>query len=147
MLRSQVDEDPLEDVVEKLFQVGRLVEGMVDIGLLTGTVDKLLESGDFKKYTVHRTSHWLGIDVHDVGAMYVEGKCRPFEPGMVTTVEPGIYVAEDDDSVDARWRGIGIRIEDDVLVTPGGNDVLSAGVPTEIDEVEATCREARLQPA
>ena len=88
---------------------------------------------------MHRTSHWLGMDVHDVGDYYVDGKPRPLAPGMVLTIEPGIYVAEDDETAPAELRGIGIRIEDDVLVTPEGHENLTAAVPKEVDEVEAVC--------
>ncbi len=91
---------------------------------------------------MHRTSHWLGLDVHDCGAYSHAGRSRALEPGMVLTVEPGLYVAPDDDSVEPRWRGIGIRIEDDALVTPQGHEVLTAGVPKAADEVEAACRAA-----
>jgi Xaa-Pro aminopeptidase len=88
---------------------------------------------------MHRTSHWLGMDVHDVGHYYVDGKPRPLEPGFVLTIEPGIYVATDAEGVDERWRGIGVRIEDDVVVTELGHEVLTQGIPKEIDEVEAAC--------
>jgi Xaa-Pro aminopeptidase len=79
------------------------------------------------------------MDVHDVGHYYVDGKHRPLEPGFVLTVEPGVYIATDAEGVDERWRGIGVRIEDDVLVTKSGHEVLTAGIPKEIDEVEAAC--------
>ena len=86
---------------------------------------------------MHRVGHWLGIDVHDVGS-YKDGEnWREFAPGMVTTIEPGIYIAPGNDKVDARWRGIGVRIEDDVLVTESGNRVLSEGAPRGADEIEA----------
>ena len=85
---------------------------------------------------MHRLGHWLGMDVHDVGDYKLAGEWRPLQPGMVLTVEPGLYIAPDNTDVDARWRGIGIRIEDDVVVTEDGCEVLSAGVPKQIDDIE-----------
>jgi Xaa-Pro aminopeptidase len=79
------------------------------------------------------------MDVHDVGRYYVDGKHRPLEPRFVLTIEPGIYIATDADGVDERWRGIGVRIEDDVLVTPTGREILTDGIPKEVDELEAAC--------
>jgi Xaa-Pro aminopeptidase len=122
--------------------LGVLVDGLIALGLLTGTREQALESESYRRFYMHRTGHWLGLDVHDVGAYWVNEKPRPFEPGMVTTVEPGVYVAEDDDTVEPRWRGIGIRIEDDVLVTTAGHEVLTADVPSAPDEVEAACGRA-----
>ena len=114
-----------------------LTEGMVRLGLLSGNVDDLIAEETFRRYYMHGTSHWLGLDVHDVGAYFKDGDSRPLEPGMVLTIEPGIYVAEDDQDAPAAYRGIGIRIEDDVLVTPGGNLVLTAAAPKSISDVEA----------
>ena len=88
----------------------------------------------------HGTSHWLGMDVHDVGAYFLDGKPRPLEPGMVFTIEPGIYVAADDDRAPEELRGIGIRIEDDVLVTGAGHEVLTRAIPKTIEDVERACR-------
>ncbi|MFZ1866768.1 MAG: Xaa-Pro aminopeptidase [Polyangiales bacterium] len=119
--------------------VRTLTEGLVGIGLLEGDVDTLIEEKKHEPFYMHRTSHWLGMDVHDVGQYYVQGKQRPLEPGFVLTVEPGLYIASDAQDVDARWRGIGVRIEDDVVVQATGCDVLTAGIPKEIDEVEAAC--------
>ncbi|MCI0486490.1 MAG: aminopeptidase P N-terminal domain-containing protein [Blastocatellia bacterium] len=128
-----------------------LVEGMVKLGLLEGDVDKLIEEKkeekeeeEYKKFYMHRTSHWLGMDVHDVGPYKVADEWRRMEPGMVLTVEPGLYIAEDLDGIPARYRRIGVRIEDDVLVTEDGNEVLSAAVPKTIDEIETMMAEARL---
>ncbi|MBD2440546.1 aminopeptidase P N-terminal domain-containing protein [Nostoc sp. FACHB-110] len=120
-----------------------LTEGLVDLGILKGEVDKLIEEEKYKPYYMHRTSHWLGLDVHDVG-VYQHGDDKPqiLQPGQVLTVEPGIYIvpdtklAEDQPATDPRWVGIGIRIEDDVLVTPTGHEILTAGVPKEVNEVE-----------
>jgi Xaa-Pro aminopeptidase len=88
---------------------------------------------------MHRTSHWLGMDVHDVGDYHVDGKSRALVPGMVLTVEPGIYVAEDDEAAPKEMRGVGIRIEDDVLVTGDGHENLTAAAPKEVSELEAVC--------
>jgi len=119
--------------------VRSITEGLVAIGLLEGDVDALIEDKKYEPFYMHRTSHWLGMDVHDVGHYYVEGEHRPFEPGFVLTVEPGVYIATDAEGVDERWRGIGVRIEDDVVVTKSGHDVLTDGIPKEIDDVEAAC--------
>ena len=117
-----------------------LTEGMIKLGLLQGTVAERIADGAYKKYYMHRTSHWLGLDVHDVGAYAGDdGKSRPLEPGMVITIEPGIYVAEDDDAAPAALRGVGVRIEDDVLVTPEGHRVLTDGIPKRVDDLERIC--------
>ena len=125
--------------------VAVLVEGLIDLGLLAGTPAEIVEKGLYRRFYMHRTGHWLGLDVHDCGAYHVGGKPRPFVPGMVQTVEPGLYVSPDDETVEPRWRGIGIRIEDDLLVTADGHEVLTAGIPKEADELEALCREKRLE--
>jgi Xaa-Pro aminopeptidase len=119
--------------------VRRLTEGLIGLGLLSGTADERIADKAFRKYYMHRTSHWLGMDVHDVGDYYVDGKSRPLAPGMVLTVEPGIYVAADDEAAPKEMRGVGIRIEDDVLVTASGHENLTAAVPKEVAEVEAVC--------
>ena len=124
-----------------------IVDGLVDLGLVKGSRDEILEEELYQPFFMHKTGHWLGIDVHDCGSYHLDGAPRLHEPGMVTTVEPGLYVAPDDESVEARWRGIGIRIEDDVLVTADGHEVLTAALPREADEVEAICQERSLQPA
>ncbi|WP_373046478.1 aminopeptidase P N-terminal domain-containing protein [Vulgatibacter sp.] len=116
-----------------------LTEGMVRLGLLDGDVDALIESGAYKRFYMHRTSHWLGMDVHDVGLYHVGGTPRPLEPGMVLTVEPGLYVQADDEAAPERLRGIGIRIEDDVLVTEAGHEILSAGTPKTVEEIRQAC--------
>jgi len=113
-----------------------LTEGLVRLGLLEGEIEKLIQEAAFKKFYMHRTSHWLGMDVHDAGPYKVSDEWRRLAPGMVLTVEPGLYIAEDIEGVDPRYRGIGIRIEDDVLVTDHGHEVLSAGVPKTIAEIE-----------
>jgi Xaa-Pro aminopeptidase len=113
-----------------------LAEALVAIGLLQGGVDEILEKETYKRFYMHRTSHWLGRDVHDVGLYKVAGAPRPLEPGMVFTIEPGCYVPRDADDVPAEFRGIGIRIEDDVHVTADGVEVLSAAAPKQIEELE-----------
>jgi Xaa-Pro aminopeptidase len=113
-----------------------IAKGLLRLGLLSGELEKIIETEGYKRFFMHRTSHWLGMDVHDVGAYFVDGKPRVLEPAMVLTVEPGIYVAPDDVSVSAEWRGIGIRIEDDVLVTGSGREVLTAAIPKAPEELE-----------
>jgi Xaa-Pro aminopeptidase len=114
-----------------------LTEGLVEVGLLRGSIDELIETNKFFDFYPHRTGHWLGLDVHDVGRYKLDGDTyRPLEPGMVLTVEPGLYVQADLD-VPERWKGIGIRIEDDVLCTTDAPDVLTAAIPKEVDELTA----------
>ncbi|HEY1697537.1 MAG TPA: aminopeptidase P N-terminal domain-containing protein [Polyangiaceae bacterium] len=126
------------DEIHRL-DVDIITRGLVGFGLLTGDVKELIEKETYKRFFMHRTSHWLGMDVHDVGAYFESGKPRRLEPGMVLTVEPGIYIAPDDDSVPPQWRGIGVRIEDDVLVTTAEPEVLTAGIPKTVDEVRRAC--------
>jgi Xaa-Pro aminopeptidase len=114
-----------------------LTEGMVELGLLRGKPRDLIQSGAYRKYYMHRTSHWLGLDVHDTGD-YCEGTAsRRLAEGCVITIEPGLYVASDEESAPEEFRGIGIRIEDDVLITASGHEVLTAAVPKERGEIEA----------
>ncbi len=117
--------------------LGVLVRGMIDLGLLHDKLETALEEGTYKMFYPHQTSHWLGLDVHDVGLYSRGDEPVPLRPGMVLTVEPGLYIPEDADDVPEHFRGIGIRIEDDVVVAEGGREVLTRGVPVEIDEVEA----------
>jgi Xaa-Pro aminopeptidase len=125
-----------------------LVEGMVGVGLLSGDVDAIIkEETPYKRYFMHKTSHWLGMDVHDVGRYMIRGDARALEPGMVLTIEPGLYVPEDDTQAPPEFRGIGIRIEDDVLITEEGNRVLTSGVPKEAEEVEKLCGTGSVQAA
>jgi Xaa-Pro aminopeptidase len=119
--------------------VKRLTQGMIDLGWLEGTVDARVEDLAYKKFYMHGTSHWLGMDVHDVGAYTRDGKPRPLAPGMVITVEPGLYVAADAPGVPERFRGIGVRIEDDVLVTSDGHENLTAACPKEVADLERIC--------
>ncbi len=117
--------------------VKMLTQGLVELGLLEGEVEALIESGAYREFYMHRIGHWLGMDVHDVGNYKLNGEWRPLEPGMVMTIEPGLYISPHNDRVEPRWRGIGIRIEDDVLVTRDGAEVLTAGVPKSVDAIEA----------
>jgi Xaa-Pro aminopeptidase len=119
--------------------VRTLTEGMVALGLLEGDVDELIAEERYRRYYMHGTGHWLGLDVHDAGSYTVGRSARPLVPGMVLTVEPGLYIPPDDETVPEALRGIGIRIEDDVLVTAGEPDVLTAACPKRIDDVEAAC--------
>ena len=119
--------------------VRTITEGLIAIDLLEGDVDTLIEEKKYEPFYMHRTSHWLGMDVHDVGRYFVDGEHRKLEPGFVLTVEPGIYIAADNENVEERWRGIGVRIEDDIAVTASGFDVLTADIPKEVDEVEKAC--------
>lgn len=117
--------------------VRSLVEGMVSLGLLSGTVDDLVTSEAYRAYYMHGTSHWLGLDVHDVGRYTQAGKPRSLDAGMAFTVEPGLYIAPDDESAPEHLRGIGVRIEDDVVITQDGIENLNLAIPKEPDEVEA----------
>jgi Xaa-Pro aminopeptidase len=130
----------LEEIHRRALRV--LVEALLGLGLMHGTVDEAIEKETYKRFYMHRTSHWLGRDVHDVGQYALEGKPRPLEPDMVFTVEPGLYIPVDADDVPAAFRGIGVRIEDDVLVTGAGCEVLSAAAPKQVAEIEALRAEA-----
>ena len=116
--------------------VGVITKGLKRLGLLEGRVPQLVKSLAYRKFFMHKTGHWLGLDVHDVGDYKLAEQWRLLEPGMVMTIEPGIYVAPGEKSVDKRWCGIGIRIEDDVQVTRDGPDVLTRGIPTTVQEIE-----------
>jgi Xaa-Pro aminopeptidase len=116
--------------------VRAITQGLVRLGLLKGRLPKLVKDGAYRRFFMHRTGHWLGMDVHDVGEYKVGDQWRLLEPGMVTTIEPGIYIAPGSKGVRREWWGIGVRIEDDVAVTEGGPEVLTAGMPTDPDEIE-----------
>ena len=116
--------------------VARLTGHLVSLGILSGEVPALVESGAFKPFYMHRTSHWLGMDVHDIGFYSENGAARPLVPGMVLTIEPGLYVAEDA-AAPAEFRGLGVRIEDDILVTATGGENLTAATPKTVAELEA----------
>lgn len=124
-----------ESVHDRAVEV--LAEGLVRLGILPGDPRKAIEDGTYKPFYMHRTSHWLGMDVHDVGAYRHDGGSRILEPGMVLTVEPGLYFSPTAEEAPEAYRGIGVRIEDDVLVTRDGHEVLSAAVPKRIDEIMA----------
>ncbi|MEC5399333.1 aminopeptidase P N-terminal domain-containing protein [Uliginosibacterium sp. H1] len=113
-----------------------LAQGMLDLKLLSGSLDEVLENGSYRRFYMHRTGHWLGMDVHDAGEYKQAGNWRPLMPGMVITIEPGCYIRPADDVPEAFWN-IGIRIEDDVLITADGHDILTLGTPRTVAEVEA----------
>ena len=119
-----------------------ITRGLIDVGILKGRWRTLVKEEAYRPYYMHRTGHWLGMDVHDVGEYKVGDEWRTFEPGMVTTVEPGLYLSPALKGLAKRWWNIGIRIEDDVLVTADGHEVLSAGAPKTVDEIEMTMRQA-----
>jgi Xaa-Pro aminopeptidase len=134
----------IEDVHRRALKV--LVKGMLAMGFLTGSIEDVLEHKTYRRFYMHRTSHWLGMDVHDVGAYTVGKEPRKLAPGMVLTVEPGLYLEPGTPGVDPRYHGIGVRIEDDVLVTAGGREVLTAGIPKTVAEVEAACQGRPITP-
>ncbi len=117
-----------------------LARGMIDLGLLRGSFDEVMEKGEYRRFYMHRTGHWLGMDVHDAGEYKLGGEWRPLEPGMVLTVEPGCYIRPSADVPEAFWN-IGIRIEDDAVVTAEGCEYITDGVPREIDQIEALMRD------
>jgi Xaa-Pro aminopeptidase len=117
--------------------VRAITEGLLKLGLLKGQLQRLIDNKAYQPFYMHRTGHWLGMDVHDVGDYKIGDQWRELEPGMVLTVEPGIYVSQANTRVAKKWRGIGIRIEDDVVVTRHGCEVLSRDAPKQIDEIEA----------
>ena len=119
--------------------VRRLTEGMIALGILHGDVDDNIHRETFKRYYTHGTGHWLGMDVHDAGAYWHGFQSRVLEPGMVMTVEPGLYIPPDDADVPEAFRGIGIRIEDDIHVTEDGPENLTLACPKHVAEVEAAC--------
>lgn len=127
-------DDPHEAAVKAITQ------GLVKIGLLKGKVPALIKDGAYKQFFMHRTGHWLGMDVHDCGDYKVGNEWRVLEPGMVMTVEPGIYIPAGTKGVGKNWWNIGIRIEDDVAVTKNGYEVLTAGLPRTPDEIEKFMR-------
>jgi Xaa-Pro aminopeptidase len=115
-----------------------LAQGLIDLGLCEGSLDGVLESGTYKQFYMHRAGHWLGLDVHDVGLYRINGESRVLEPGMMLTVEPGCYIRPGDSVPETFWD-IGVRIEDDVLVTTDGNDNLTGATPKTVADVEAAC--------
>ncbi|HQW58772.1 MAG TPA: M24B family metallopeptidase, partial [Thermomonas sp.] len=123
--------------------VETLTEGLLSLGLLKGRLEAAIAAGDYKRFYRHKTGHWLGLDVHDVGEYRIDGESRLLEPGMVFTIEPGLYIPEDNVGVPAKWRGIGIRIEDDVLVTADGHRVLTDALERSADEIETLMAAAK----
>ena len=119
-----------------------LAQGMLDLKLLSGSIDEVLEKETYKRFYMHRTGHWLGLDVHDAGEYKRGGEWRKLEPGMALTVEPGLYIRAADD-VPEPLRDIGVRIEDDVVVTQGGCEVITAEAPKRVDDIEALMRDGR----
>lgn len=113
-----------------------LAQGMIDFGLCRGSLDRVIETGDYKRFYMHRTGHWLGLDVHDAGEYKIDGKWRPLAAGMTLTVEPGCYIRKAEDVPEAYWD-IGVRIEDDVLVTGEGCEVITAATPKSVAAIEA----------
>lgn len=120
-----------------------MVQGLLDLGLMQGNLEEIIQKESFRQFYMHGTGHWLGMDVHDVGSYKVEGDWRTYEEGMVVTVEPGLYIAPDDETVDAKWRGIGIRIEDDVAVTKNGPRVLTAAVVKSVEDIETLMAQSK----
>ncbi|MBI4701636.1 MAG: aminopeptidase P N-terminal domain-containing protein [Deltaproteobacteria bacterium] len=120
--------------------LGTMVRGLVRLGLLQGDPAELIAQESHKRYCPHRTSHWLGMDVHDAGSYFEGGQSRALVPSMALTVEPGIYVSPADDLAPAEYRGIGVRIEDDVLVTASGHENLTQAIPKGVAEIEQACR-------
>lgn len=117
-----------------------LTEGLCELGLIKGQVEKLIAEEAYKPFYMHNSGHWLGLDVHDAGAYKINGEWRPLEAGMVLTVEPGLYISADIEGVDPRWWNIGVRIEDDILVTQDGYENLTADLPVEVADIEALLR-------
>ncbi|MDD4883420.1 aminopeptidase P N-terminal domain-containing protein [Sulfuricurvum sp.] len=135
-IKPGVKRDWLQKYSEEL-----LCDALIDLGILNGERGALMEAKEYKKYAPHGIGHWMGLDVHDP-CPYVDesGESLVFVPGMVMTIEPGVYIRSDDESVDAKYRGIGIRIEDNILVTEEGHENLSSMIAKTIDEIEAVCR-------
>jgi Xaa-Pro aminopeptidase len=118
-----------------------LTTGLCELGIIHGDVDELIANEAYKPFYMHNSGHWLGLDVHDSGRYKIHNEWRPLEAGMVLTVEPGLYISKDIPGVDKRWWNIGVRIEDDVLVTSSGHEVLTAGLPVNVAEIEALMRD------
>ena len=115
----------------------KLAQAMIDMGLITGDVNNLIKSNEYRKYYPHSLGHYLGIDVHDTGPYIIGDEAKPFEAGVVITIEPGIYIPIKDESAPEKFKGIGVRIEDDILVTETGHEILTSEVPKEVSEIES----------
>ncbi len=120
-----------------------ITQGLIKLGLIKGTLNAAIKREAYRDFYMHKVGHWIGIDVHDVGDYKIDEEWRLLEPGMVTTIEPGIYISPDNKSVPKKWRGIGVRIEDDVLVMKKGNRVLTTGIPKTVDEIETFMAQAK----
>jgi Xaa-Pro aminopeptidase len=116
--------------------VTTISQGLIDLGILNGSLDEVLEQQLYRHFYMHNSGHWLGLDVHDVGSYVVDGRSITLEPNMVLTVEPGIYISPNAEGVDEKWRGIGVRIEDDVLMTPSGHRVMSGALAKSIQDLK-----------
>lgn len=132
LIRPGVSWDALQEVIVKIIS-----QGLIDLGILKGDLATVLQQKSYERFYMHSSGHWLGLDVHDAGEYKVNGQWIALEPGMVLTVEPGIYIAANQPDLDKAWWGIGVRIEDDVLVTETGFEVLSKEVPKTVKEIEA----------
>ena len=130
---------PWERVHDRAVAV--LIEGLISLGLLSGSTEENLEKKTYRKFYMHGTSHWLGMDVHDVGTYKIDGQPRPLEPGMVMTVEPGLYFHPDLEDIPDEYRGIGVRIEDDILITETGHTNLTEAAPKTVADIEALLAE------
>lgn len=126
---------PWDKLQETAVQI--ITKGLVELGILSGKVDQLIQDRAYLPFYMHNIGHWIGLDVHDVGTYKIKGEWRTLRPGIVLTVEPGIYISAGEKGVDRRWWNIGVRIEDDVLVTPTGFDVLTADIPKTVSEIES----------
>lgn len=128
---------PGSDMDKAMQAAGRVMtEGLFELGILTGDLKQLIAKDAFRPFMIHGLGHWLGLDVHDVGTYTAAGKKRKFEPGMVLTIEPGIYIPKGMPKVDKKWQGIGIRIEDDVIITAEGHENMTANAPKTVEEIE-----------
>jgi Xaa-Pro aminopeptidase len=136
-IEASVPGKSLPEIHQKAVDV--LVDGLLRLKLLEGDSETIIKEEKYKKFYMHRTNHYLGMDVHDVGLYFVDQKARPVEPGVVITVEPGLYFSAADDTIPEAYRGIGIRIEDDVLITDGKPIVMTSAIPKTVEEVEKTC--------
>lgn len=130
---------PWNEIQETMVTI--ITTGLCELGILSGPIDKLIENEAYKPFYMHNSGHWLGLDVHDAGVYKIHDQWRQLEPGMVLTVEPGIYISAGMEGVDERWWNIGIRIEDDLLVTKEGHENLTAALPVDVDEIEALMRD------
>jgi Xaa-Pro aminopeptidase len=121
-----------------------ITEGLLRLGLLKGTLAQCLREQSYRRFYMHKTGHWIGLDVHDVGDYRVDGEYRMLEPGMAFTIEPGLYIAPGSKGVAAKWQGIGVRIEDDLVITAEGNEVLTGAAPKQIEAIEELMSSARV---